>query len=196
MIIIRKDQLKIIDPSSEILRVSIPEFNFSEHDQHDIDMLVEVLFRKMEELGGIGLSANQLGLNYRVFVMGTPEHHAAMFNPIVLETSGNPETFREGCLSYPGLFLNIKRSPAIVAQYQNKNGETKVRTFTGLTARVFQHECDHMNGKDFTVGASALKLKLAKERYAKKKKQLIRQHALTTMRKALEDGHQENSKRV
>lgn len=195
MITIRRDQLKIIDPKSPVLCEPLQEFDFSAHDPQDIKMLAEVLFRKMEELGGIGLSANQLGLPYRVFVLGVPEHHAAFFNPKIIQTHGEPETFKEGCLSYPGLFMHIKRPPAITVSYQNIEGEHRTRDYTGLTARVFQHEYDHMQGRDFTVGVSKLKLKIAQERYNKKKKQLIRQHALATMRKALEDG-QKDSERV
>jgi len=195
MIIIRKDQLKIIDPTSEPMRSRMPVFDFAEHSAEDIDMMVKVLTRKMIDLGGIGLSANQLGLNYRVFVMGIDGHSTAVFNPEIIERIGEPETFKEGCLSYPGLFMQIKRPPAITVSYQNIEGEHRTRDYTGLTARVFQHEYDHMQGRDFTVGVSKLKLKIAQERYNKKKKQLIRQHALATMRKALEDG-QKDSERV
>jgi len=195
MIIIRKDQLKIIDPTSEPMRSKMPVFDFAEHSAEDIDMMVKVLTRKMIDLGGIGLSANQLGLNYRVFVMGIDGHSTAVFNPEILEHIGEPETFKEGCLSYPGIFMQIKRPPNIRARWQNAKGEVREDLFTGLTARVFQHEFDHMEGTDFTVGVSPLKLKLAKEKYQKKKKKLIREHAIATMKKAIEDG-QENSARI
>jgi|688.fasta_scaffold04933_4 peptide deformylase len=196
MIIIRKDLINIVDPASDIMRTPLQDFNFDEHAQAEIDMMVNVLTNKMVELGGVGLSANQVGLPYRVFVMGIKEYHGAFFNPRIIETIGEPQAFKEGCLSYPGLFMYIKRPDSVRVGYQNQRGEHRETTFSGLTARIFQHEYDHMEGRDFTMGASKLKMKMAKDRYEKKKKQLIRQHAIATMRKAIEDGHQENTKAV
>lgn len=187
MIIIRKDKLELVDPNSEIMRTPLKEFDFSEHAQQDIDMLVNVLKYKMIELGGVGLSANQLGLPYRLFVMGIPEYNGAFFNSTILRTEGEPETFKEGCLSYRGIFMQIKRPPVIFVQFQNSVGEVKQRIFSGLTARVFQHEYEHMQGLDFTLGVSKLKLKIAQEKYQRNKKRLINQHALATMKKALVD---------
>lgn len=195
MIIIRTDQLNIVSPTTELMRTRLPLFDFSEHSQEDIDMMVKALSRKMVELGGVGLSANQVGLPYRVFIMGISDFNAAVFNPEILEYIGEPDTFKEGCLSYPGLFMQIKRPPTIRARWQNSKGEVREDTFSGLTARIFQHEFEHMQGTDFTVGASKLKLKLAKERYLRKKKKLIKNHAIATMKKALQDG-QKNTTRV
>lgn len=196
MIILRKDQINIVDPASDIMRTPLQAFKFDEHDQSEIDMLVNVLSNKMVELGGVGLSANQVGLPYRLFVMGIREYHGAFFNPKILETIGEPDSFKEGCLSYPGLFMYIKRPPSVRVSYQNQRGEHRETTFSGLTARIFLHEYDHMEGRDFTMGVSKLKMKMAKDRFEKKKKQLVRQHAIATMRKAIEDGHQENTKAV
>jgi len=195
MIIIRRDKLEICDPDTPVMKSILPEFNFSEHDATDVQMLVKVLFTKMQELGGIGLSANQLGLPYRVFVMGSAELQTAVFNPEILEYLGEPETFKEGCLSYPGLFMQIKRPPAIKVKYQNVDAEVREKIFTGLTARVFQHEFDHMQGRDFTAGVSKLKLKMAQERYQRNRKKLIKKHAVKTMLEALKNG-QEDSERV
>lgn len=196
MIIIRKDQINIVDPASEIMNTPLVDFKFDEHDQAEIDMLVNVLSNKMVELGGVGLSANQVGLPYRVFVMGIREYHGAFFNPRIIETTGPADTFKEGCLSYPGLFMYIKRPESVRVSYQNQRGEHRETTFSGLTARIFQHEYDHMEGRNFTQGVSKLKMKMAQDRYNKKKKQLVREHALATMRKALDDGHQKNTKGI
>ena len=196
MIILRKDKLNIVDPNSTIMTTPLPIFNFDEHSIHEVEMMATVLIDKMIELGGIGLSANQVGLPYRVFVMGNENQHLAVFNPEIIEQFGEQESFKEGCLSYPGLFMYLTRPAGIKVKYQNVKGEVKEDIFTGLTARVFQHEYDHMNGKDFTKGVSKLKLKMAKEKYEKNRKKLIRKHAIETLKKALKDGQEEINSRV
>jgi len=193
MILVRQDQLQIVDPESPIMRTQLLPFDFSQHTSDDVEKLAKVMANKMVELGGIGLSANQVGLPYRMFVMGTDDNYLAVFNPEIVETFGEADTFKEGCLSYPGLFMYIKRPPSIRVRYQNTKGELREVDFSGLSARIFQHEYEHMSGRDFTVGASKLKIKMALDRYAKKKKQLIRKHAIETLKKAHEDGQKHTS---
>jgi peptide deformylase len=188
MILIRQDQLNLVDPETPIMRNQLLPFNFAEHDPDDVKRLGQVLANKMVELGGVGLSANQVGLPYRMFVMGTADNNVVIVNPEIVEFRGEPDTFREGCLSYPGLQMYIKRPPRILVRYQNVEGELRELEYAGLSARIFQHEYEHMQGRDFTVGASKLKLRMAKERYEKQRKQLIRKHALQTLLKAHEDG--------
>lgn len=115
---------------------------------------------------GIGLSANQIGMTRRVFVMGSNEipnfpKPFALFNPRILETSKETTSFREGCLSYPGLYLTVKRPATITAQYQDCNSNTHTVSMDGYVARCFQHELDHLNGVCFVDIVSPLKLQLA-----------------------------------
>ena len=79
----------------------------------------------------------------------------------------------EGCLSFPGLWLKVKRPSWIEVEYENENGEVIKDTFTDLTARVFQHEMDHMEGVDFTKKVSRLRLDRANKRIKKQRKKLI-----------------------
>jgi peptide deformylase len=178
------------------MREELRPFVFSEHTPDEPLMLARVLFERMQELGGVGLSANQLGLPHRVFVMGSDHANESCFNPEILEYLGEPSNFKEGCLSYPGLFMQIKRPPQVRVRYQDSQGKIIETLFSGLTSRIFQHEYEHMQGTDFTQGVSKLKLKIAQERYAKNKKKIIKKHALNTMLEALKHGHQENSKGV
>jgi peptide deformylase len=67
----------------------------------------------------------------------------------------------EGCLSFPGIVLKVKRSQHIKVRYENIQGETKTNTYTGMTARIIQHECEHLDGEFFFTGLSKLKLQLA-----------------------------------
>jgi peptide deformylase len=134
-----------------------PEFDF-EKDQHLAEPLVKALFKKMFEWKGMGLSANQCGLPYKVFVMGDVETQLAIFNPVVTATSKKQVPFREGCLTYPGLYLTLQRPESCVLTYQTVTGETTVQEFPGLAARIALHEYDHMLGIDFTFHASKFKI--------------------------------------
>lgn len=123
---------------------------------------------------GIGLAANQIGLCKRVFVMGSDNIEGfprpfAVFNPNILEYSTETELAQEGCLSYPDLWLTVKRPKSIIAEYQNSNGDTITAEMTGLISRCFQHEYDHLDGVCFVDKVSQLKLNLAMKKLRKKK---------------------------
>lgn len=111
----------------------------------------ERLFGTMQAAGGCGLSANQIGLHVRAFVMETPRQVKVM-DPVILEVSDDEVSFAEGCLSVDGKFVDnnsIDRPHAIVVEYDN--GTSRVREgLVGFEARVFQHEYDHLNGFIYT----------------------------------------------
>jgi peptide deformylase len=121
---------------------------------------------------GIGLAANQINIVKRVFVMGSnniPGFPApfAVFNPRVVEASTEIVLDQEGCLSYPGLFLTVKRPSWIVAEYQNARGDTIEARFEGYLAKCFQHELDHLDGICFVDKVSQMKLNLAMKKLRK-----------------------------
>jgi peptide deformylase len=121
---------------------------------------------------GIGLAANQVGIAKRVFVMGSnniPGFPApfALFNPKIIEASTEMVLDQEGCLSYPGLFLTVKRPSWIVAEYQNSRGDTIEAKFEGYLAKCFQHELDHLDGICFVDKVSQMKLNLAMKKLRK-----------------------------
>ena len=123
---------------------------------------------------GIGLAANQIGIKKRVFVMGSknidgfPEPFA-IFNPRILEVSKEEVLDREGCLSYPDLFLMVKRPSWIIAEYQDSRGNLKDIRVDGYLAKCFQHEYDHLDGVCFVDRVSKLKLQLALKKLRKVK---------------------------
>ena len=126
----------------------------------------------MIDANGIGLAANQIGIVKRVFVMGSnniPGFPApfAVFNPRIVEASTEMVTDQEGCLSYPGLFLTVKRPSWIVAEYQNAKGDTIEARFDGYLSKCFQHELDHLDGICFVDKVSPLKLNLAMKKLRK-----------------------------
>tara|TARA_R110000772_G_scaffold177839_3_gene289337 strand:- start:966 stop:1361 length:396 start_codon:yes stop_codon:yes gene_type:complete len=124
---------------------------------------------------GIGLAANQLNIRKRVFTIGSqnvpgfPEPFA-VFNPVILESSEDKVLQKEGCLSFPGLWLHLKRPKSIIAQYQNSKGVTKEAKIEGYLATCFQHELDHLNGICFVDKVGRLKLQLAMTKLKKRLK--------------------------
>jgi peptide deformylase len=144
----------------------------------NIDSNAEQLEKDMIEFmianRGIGLAANQIGLTKRVFVMGSNNIPGfpkpfALFNPKIIETSSETILDQEGCLSYPGLYLTIKRPSWIVAEYQNTKGDIIEARFDGYLAKCFQHELDHLNGICFVDIVSPMKLNLAMKKLRKNK---------------------------
>jgi peptide deformylase len=192
MIILRKDKLNLVEPESEVMNTIPTAFDFDAEGE-SAPGIANVLFERMKQLGGVGLSANQVGLDMRLFVMGLSEMKIAVFNPEIIEYNIKEENFNEGCLSYPGIMLTIKRPITIKAKYQNEKGEWVESEFNGLTARVFQHEYDHMNGTDYTRNVSKFKLDFAKKKFENKRKKLIKKYAVKTMVDAMNESSKESA---
>jgi peptide deformylase len=140
----------------------------------DAEQLEKDMCDFMIAAGGIGLAANQIGLSKRIFVMGSnniPGFPApfALFNPRIIEASTELVLDQEGCLSYPGLFLTVKRPSWVVAEYQDSQGNTKEIKIDGYLAKCFQHELDHLDGVCFVDKVSQMKLNLAMKKLRKVK---------------------------
>ena len=135
----------------------------------------EIGAKLLKELGdkGVGLAANQIGINKRVCVINVKEP-IVLINPTIVEKSKDKFAFVEGCLSFPFLFLMINRPKWVNVQYTDENGETVEEYLHGMSARIFQHENEHMNGYIFTDLVSKMKLDRAKKAQAKLIKQTIR----------------------
>ena len=136
--------LKLVDASNHILKQKMEDFDFT-NPPIDPIQLAKDLAETMIENKGPGLAANQVGLPYRVFVLtGSPIN--ACFNPKVVDSTSEMVYLDEGCLSYPGLVVKIKRPKMLRVRFTMPNGETKTEKFDGMTARCFLHELDHLNG--------------------------------------------------
>ena len=150
---------------------TLEQFGFADRKE-----LSKVMYDNMAKYGGLGLSANQLGLPYRMFVMGGhPQIEdgkvRSVFNPMVNDVSPESINLKEGCLSFPFLFLSIKRPKWCSVRYTDENGEEIEETLHGMSARIFMHENEHMNGYVFTDLVSKLKL----ERAEKSKQKMIKE---------------------
>lgn len=155
--------LKIVNFPHEILRQQIPEFNFNDTtvDPKKLEKeMIELMFR----YNGIGLAANQVGLPIRMFVMGHrdyPESAQAFFNPSVVKNVDTTEDLEEGCLSFPGVYVKVKRPKKILARWQNSLGEWQESEFDGYNCKCFLHELDHLEGIVFKDRVSQIKWALA-----------------------------------
>jgi peptide deformylase len=110
------------------------------------DQLAREMTSFMIRESGIGLSATQVGISRRLFVMSVAGRYRECFNPKITESSQNLVEFDEGCLSFPGDHCIIKRPDWIEVEYQSSNGDVTRDLLTGLEARCFQHELDHLDG--------------------------------------------------
>ena len=157
---------KLISFTDPLLKKEPERFDFEKEDAKAIS---ERLLAGMKQFGGVGLSANQIGLDMKVFVIGgSGLEEKAFFNPELLSVSKTGVTMREGCLSYPGLWLNLTRPDGCVLKYQDEEGEEVIEEFGGVYARVVLHEYDHMVGQNFTMRASSLKIQRALKALDKK----------------------------
>ena len=169
---------QLIEEASQVLRTPPEVFDF-ENPPEDPKEIAKNLGEAMDKFGGLGLSANQVGLPYRIFVMRTMHEgdeeptNIAYFNPEITRVSQETESLKEGCLSFPDLFLMIKRSKTIEFKYQDEEGKEHTVMMEGLGARCVQHEVDHLNGILFLQRASRLKIERAMKARTKAKKKRI-----------------------
>ena len=110
----------------------------------DVRKLISDMIETMQKNNGIGLAAPQVGVLKRIIVAETANGPKGFINPRILKKSKETEIIEEGCLSFPGLFLKIKRAKEIEIEAFDEEGK-KIKA-EGLLARVLQHEIDHLNG--------------------------------------------------
>tara|TARA_R110001592_G_scaffold52538_1_gene160834 strand:+ start:299 stop:808 length:510 start_codon:yes stop_codon:yes gene_type:complete len=166
--------MKLISSPNEFLNKAVNPFDFDSMDAKQVSgEMCQVMMAK----NGIGLAANQVGIDAQIFVMKPIEHNEvtkpfAVINPVILEVSNEKQSGKEGCLSHIGLVLNISRPKSLVTQFLDIDGKECILELSGIDARCFLHEYDHLQGIEFTSRTSRLKLSMAK----KKQRKLIKEH--------------------
>ena len=156
----------LLENDNPILRVPLSGLS----EDLDRGTLTENLVETMRDYKGIGLSASQCGVMERVFVMYSDVKERkiiACYNPQILEYSEDIVEMDEGCLTFPGLWLKIKRPDGIKVQFEDETGTKQEYQLFGLESRIFQHEMDHMEGTDFTRRVSKLRLDMGRRRQKK-----------------------------
>ena len=135
-----------IDNSEELAilrKTSKPVDNFDER----LALLIEDMIDTMKKADGAGLSAVQVGVLKRVFVVSTKDGIQEFVNPEILEASGECPILEEGCLSVPGRYGKVKRPNKVVIKAKDKFGKEFVKTYKGFDAKAMAHENDHLDGK-------------------------------------------------
>lgn len=166
------DKMDLIPFFSPSLLKKPADFVFDENIEY-AQRLADALHKKMVDLGVFGLSANQVGLDHRVFVVGTPEKRILMFNPRILGYTRETTPLEEACVSLPNFSLVLSRPEGIHVSYQDETGGFHTGYYTGVSARIIQHEYDHMEGMNFTHHASNFKLKRELKKYQKRQQKLL-----------------------
>ena len=184
--IIKKSELKIL-PAGELNQGFASKFNFEEVDAV---MLTNIMLDRMTEMGGVALSAPQVGLNICMFVMGIDQARIEVFNPTIVSYSKDESLMNEGSLTFPGMLVVVKRPTTVTVEYYNKKGELQQNEFQGLTARIFQHAFDHLQGTSIKEKVSKLKWELATKRLNNYKQKLVKKYTqkkLLDIKKSMEE---------
>jgi peptide deformylase len=150
-----------------------------EKDYPDLDKLIEDMFETMYESSGVGLAAPQIGREIRLFIVDASpfaedeeldeeerktlaDFKHVFINAEIIEESGDPWDFEEGCLSIPDIREKVSREPVVTIAYQDEHFAEQEKTFTGFAARVVQHEYDHIEGILFTDHIGAFRRRMLK----------------------------------
>lgn len=140
-------------------------------DYPELKQLISDMFDTMYYASGVGLAAPQIGLPIRLFIVdtgededGNPGYKKVFINAQILEETGEPWFFNEGCLSIPDIRENISRKPNVKINYLDENFVEHTDDVDGMSARVIQHEYDHIEGKLFTDKVSVLRKTMLKSK--------------------------------
>jgi len=160
----------MVNPYHTLYTVST-EFQFDEIPMryNDLEKFENDLIHLMIHSKGLGLAANQIGITKRFFAIGHESFDvfkkpAIIYNPVLVFADEEQELGQEGCLSFPGVLLQVSRPKIIMVRYQNNKGEFLLSRLEGLEARCFQHELDHLDGITFNKRVSKLKWDMAQKK--------------------------------
>jgi peptide deformylase len=166
----------LVDQNDSILTTELKLFNFGDPTLDSAE-IASRLVETAKYHRVYGVAANQCGLTHRVFVAGSDDNFVAFYNPVIISTEGEV-LMQESDLSNMGLSLQVKRPEAVIIQYQDYNGETKLVRFEGLTSRIIQQNIDRVNGIDFKTRVSSFVLNRSKKSLNKKIKKFVRTNTM------------------
>ena len=162
--------MRLVEETHPILLQKCETFNFDEPIMDPYD-LSDGLHKIRKDGAGVGLAAPQVGINTQVLVIGmgdfktegVNDYNQVFFNPTILSYEEGNIYMIEGCLSYPGLFVKVKRPENMTMEWYTEEGSRCEERFTGMTSRILQHEVDHLNGITFLKRAVRLHLQKAQK---------------------------------
>jgi peptide deformylase len=158
--------MELVKADDPILKTKCENFNFQD-PQVDPIQLAQEMVKFVYDNNGVGITANQLGLPLRVFAMRAFPENFVCFNPKIVQASEQQVVLEETSLSHKGLIVKIKRPQHVRVRFSLPNGETRTDTFTGLSARIFQHCLDFLDGKEYYNRANAYHKEQAFKRWKK-----------------------------
>ena len=178
--------MKLVDKYDPILSQKCEPFDFEEPVMDPYELSNE-LQKIRAEGGGIGLAAPQVGINTQVLVIGmgdfktegAEDYNQVFFNPNIISMGDEKAYMIEGCLSFPGLFVKVKRPKSMVMEWWTEEDTRCEETFDGITSRILQHEVDHLNGITFIKQAERYHLEKAKKDLKMQKRLRKRQNNTT-----------------
>jgi peptide deformylase len=135
----------------------------------DARRLIDDMFETMDAARGVGLAANQVGVDRRIAVIDAEGQRFAMVNPVIVEAEGRT-TAEEGCLSIPDIYGDVTRPERVVLEALDRDGKTFRLAAEGLTARAIQHELDHLDGILFLDHLGLMKRKVLLARWRREHK--------------------------
>ena len=162
--------MKIYVYENSILRTKSTEVDKVDDD---LRLILDRMMKVMEKANGVGLAANQIGIDKRFFVLDVEGRKLKIINPEILEFGDELIEFEEGCLSIPGVYRNVTRPEKIRVKYMDENNEVHEELLEGLISRAFQHELDHLDGVLFIDKISPLSRNLIRKKLELMKKNSI-----------------------
>jgi peptide deformylase len=162
--------MELVIHPNKVLRQKCIEVNFDEIDKSELEDIGRQMLEIMYNNNGAGLSHPQVAGNSRIFVMGDKDFSRIIINPVIEKKSIVVEADQEGCLSFPDLWMPVKRAKTILAKWNSIDGRIQREFFRDFEARCFQHELDHLDGITFNQRVSKLILSMAMKKQRKKNK--------------------------
>ena len=160
----------VVAPDGKLRKVSEPIDVTNEEETKHLSHFLDSMIETCRHIQGMGLSAIQVGIPSRIFVVVTEECSMDFINPEIISTSDDEVMLKEGCLSFPGIFLDIKRPKTVRVRYYNRKLEQHELEATGMVARCILHEMDHLDGVTFVqkLGVATRNLIMGKMKKVKK----------------------------
>ena len=159
--------MKLIKYPNEMLAREVKDVDLENPGFDPVELKAEMV-KFMIDNNGIGLAANQIGLDAKVFVMGdSVENSTICINPTVLQYTEETQNDIEGCLSFPNVYVKIKRPTEILAEWYNENLEKQTVKIDGYSAKCYLHELDHLLGITMKDRTSTLKWNMANKKAKK-----------------------------
>ncbi|MDV7142038.1 peptide deformylase [Tropicimonas sp. TH_r6] len=166
----------LIHPDPRLKKVCDPVADLSD----ELRLLADDMLETMYDAPGIGLAAPQIGINQRLIVLDCvreeegPPRPMIMFNPEVVASSDEKNTYEEGCLSIPEQYADVERPTDVTVRWIDRNGAEQQESFDGLWSTCVQHEIDHLNGVLFIDYLKPLKRQMITRKMQKLKRERAR----------------------